>query len=334
MAGYNTIRGLRVKYLSADPSNPEDGQVWYNSTTGNLRVDGVGVGAWSSGGNMGTARYNMTGTGTQTAALGAAGYLPGLSPSFGAKNTEEYDGSSWTNGGNMNQGKHEAGCFAGSQTSAIIASGYAGTANLSSSESYNGSSWTNTPSLNVARRATYQGMGSKAAAVCIGGTVSTAVSNVEEWNDSSWTSVTALPAVRRTGGSSGTQTAGIIFGGNIPPNTTTSFEYDGTNWTSGGALPTAISGMQPTNGPQGTQTAAGSFSGNDGTGPVTSSFTYNGTSWSTIESVSTGRFVGGGAGSTTAGLIFGGAIPSASPARSNATEEYNFSTDPRNITTS
>ena len=30
MAGYNEIRGLRVKYLSADPSNAEDGQVWYN----------------------------------------------------------------------------------------------------------------------------------------------------------------------------------------------------------------------------------------------------------------------------------------------------------------
>ena len=49
MAGYNEIRGLRVKYLSADPSNAEDGQVWYNSTTGNLRVQGIGIEAFSSG---------------------------------------------------------------------------------------------------------------------------------------------------------------------------------------------------------------------------------------------------------------------------------------------
>ena len=49
MAGYNTIRGLRVKYLSADPANPEAGQVWYNSTTGNLRVDGIALAAsWAS----------------------------------------------------------------------------------------------------------------------------------------------------------------------------------------------------------------------------------------------------------------------------------------------
>ena len=43
MAGYNTIHGLKVKYLSADPANPEDGQVWYNSSTGNLRVDGIAL---------------------------------------------------------------------------------------------------------------------------------------------------------------------------------------------------------------------------------------------------------------------------------------------------
>ena len=48
MAGYNEIRGLRVKYLSADPSNAENGQVWYNSTTGNLRVQGIGSGTWVS----------------------------------------------------------------------------------------------------------------------------------------------------------------------------------------------------------------------------------------------------------------------------------------------
>ena len=57
MANYNTIRGLRVKYLSADPAGAEDGQVWYNSTTGNLRVEGIlGTAAWSSGGEWETAR--------------------------------------------------------------------------------------------------------------------------------------------------------------------------------------------------------------------------------------------------------------------------------------
>ena len=71
MAGYNELRGLRVKYLSADPANPEDGQVWYNSTTGNLRVQGIGVAAWISGANRINAMAFAAGFGTQTSALTA-----------------------------------------------------------------------------------------------------------------------------------------------------------------------------------------------------------------------------------------------------------------------
>ena len=73
MAGYNEIRGLRVKYLSADPSNAEDGQVWYNSTSGTLRVQGIGIASWSSGGNLATGRSLLGSAGTQTAGLGFGG---------------------------------------------------------------------------------------------------------------------------------------------------------------------------------------------------------------------------------------------------------------------
>ena len=62
MTVYNTIRGLKVKYLSSDPANSEVGQVWYNSGTGTLRVNGIlGTGAWSSGGAMNTARQSFAG---------------------------------------------------------------------------------------------------------------------------------------------------------------------------------------------------------------------------------------------------------------------------------
>ena len=101
MAGYNTIRGLRVKYLSADPANPEDGQVWYNSTTGNLRVDGIALAAsWANGGNLGTARYSLAGSGTQTATLAVGGNNPGANAVV-----EEYNGSSWSEVNNMNTGR-------------------------------------------------------------------------------------------------------------------------------------------------------------------------------------------------------------------------------------
>ena len=94
MAGYNEIRGLRVKYLSADPSNAEDGQVWYNSTTGNLRVQGIGSGAWSSSSNALVGRDTAASTGPQTSALVFGGATPSRTTA-----TEEYNGSGWSTGG-------------------------------------------------------------------------------------------------------------------------------------------------------------------------------------------------------------------------------------------
>lgn len=33
MATYKGIKGVKIQYLSADPSNPVVGQIWYNTTT-------------------------------------------------------------------------------------------------------------------------------------------------------------------------------------------------------------------------------------------------------------------------------------------------------------
>jgi hypothetical protein len=37
MATYITTKGMSVQVLSADPSNPTEGQVWYNTTTNKLK---------------------------------------------------------------------------------------------------------------------------------------------------------------------------------------------------------------------------------------------------------------------------------------------------------
>ena len=127
MAGYNEIRGLRVKYLSDDPANAENGQVWYNSTTGNLRVQGIeGAGAWSSGGNLNVGRGATGGIGTQTAGLCCSGQIsPG--PSNNTNSTEEYNGSSWTATGNVGTSRYTMGA-AGTQTAGLISMGYSGSA--------------------------------------------------------------------------------------------------------------------------------------------------------------------------------------------------------------
>jgi hypothetical protein len=44
MADYKGIKGFKVQYLSADPSNPVVGQIWYNTTTKLLKYyDNSGV---------------------------------------------------------------------------------------------------------------------------------------------------------------------------------------------------------------------------------------------------------------------------------------------------
>jgi hypothetical protein len=57
MADYKGIKGFKVQYLSADPSNPIVGQIWYNDTSKALKYTGVTTaGAWASATSMNTAR--------------------------------------------------------------------------------------------------------------------------------------------------------------------------------------------------------------------------------------------------------------------------------------
>jgi len=37
MATYITIHGATIQVLSADPSNPVEGQIWYNTTTSTIK---------------------------------------------------------------------------------------------------------------------------------------------------------------------------------------------------------------------------------------------------------------------------------------------------------
>jgi hypothetical protein len=76
MAEYKGIKGFKVQYLSADPSDPIIGQTWYNSTSKDLKYTEFAAASWASGGNVSTARYALAGAGTQTAALAFGGDIP------------------------------------------------------------------------------------------------------------------------------------------------------------------------------------------------------------------------------------------------------------------
>jgi hypothetical protein len=163
MTTYKGIQGFTIQNLSADPSNPIEGQVWYNSTSNVWKVEeATTVGAWASGGNLATARNQLGGAGTQTAALAISGNSPG--PTY-VTATEEYDGQV----GQLVEVSVTARLAnlagAGTQTAALAFGGY-DTAATGATEEYNGTSWSPGGSLNTARQL-LTGAGTQTAALAL-----------------------------------------------------------------------------------------------------------------------------------------------------------------------
>ena len=93
MATYYGTYGQKVQYLASDPSDPQTGQVWYNSTSAVLKVRSVTTSsAWAAGGNLNTARTEIAGAGdgTQTSALASGGAPTGTTATSA---TEEWTGA-------------------------------------------------------------------------------------------------------------------------------------------------------------------------------------------------------------------------------------------------
>jgi len=108
-------------------------------------------------------------------------------------------------------------------------------------------------------------------------------------------------------GSAGTQTAALAFGGSTPYTDATE-KYNGTSWTNN---PTGMNTPRGYLAGCGTQTAA---LGATGYGPGAGSFptsveTFDGSTWSPVSGVATGRAKPGISGTQTAALIFGGSSP-------------------------
>ena len=89
MSTYTGLKGLRVKYLAANPNPGTAGDIWYDSVTYELKGF-VGRSAWSSGTSLSTARREIRCVGTQTSALGAGGYT--TPPVAFPTAVEEYNG--------------------------------------------------------------------------------------------------------------------------------------------------------------------------------------------------------------------------------------------------
>jgi len=315
MANYKDLHGFEIKHRSSDPSNPIEGEIWYNTTSSTLKVAPL-IGAMSSSGNYPIAVYSHAGAGTQTAALGTGGLSPGTT----ATNTAAaYDGSTWTAITNSPASKGSM-YGSGTQTAAIFATG--SPQPFAESYTWDGSSWADGPDVNSTRSGC-QGGGTTTAAVIYGGEgPGFPQQKTEEFDGSSWAHGEDTPANTSMHGACGTQTAGFIAGGQPNPATSErSMFYDGTNYSSGPNLP---DGYQLGDGMWGTQTAAMAARAYVYGPPNTETnhiLEYDGTSWSrlsatcaqTIAAAACGKF-----GTSTAGVVFGG-----QPPHSQATEEWN-----------
>jgi hypothetical protein len=98
MTTYKGIQGFTIQNLSADPSNPIEGQVWYNSTSNVWKVEeATTAGAWATGNNMNTARSSFSRKYWYTnCSFSFGGQTSPSAPSYTGA-TEEYNGTSWTN---------------------------------------------------------------------------------------------------------------------------------------------------------------------------------------------------------------------------------------------
>ena len=194
------------EYSASGTPVAQEGQVWYNTTSTVLKGFGLSIpaGTWSSGGNANTGRkdpasfgasisaalicageptptnaetetYNGTAwtelanlnTGRPNAGAGAGTTTAGLCFSGGTVNNESWNGSSWTEVANVNANRTQAG-GAGTQTAAMFAGGYTGTAASGLSETWNGTSWTEGSNINTARYGLV-GAGSTTAGIVVGG---------------------------------------------------------------------------------------------------------------------------------------------------------------------
>ena len=310
MADYQDIRGLRVKYLSADPSVTVGGEVWYNSTTGTLKSRLLSQ-AWISAQAYTTGRTTFGCAGTQDANVIWAGRIPAMQ-----NLTEEYNGSGWSNSGVIGTAGNASAGF-GIQTAAVSAGMFTSPFQTVVYE-YDGSTWTAGTGIPAARG----GMG--AAGILTAGVVfdgsagpsfETTSDTTNKYDGTSWTGSGTMTTGRTYTRGFGTQTAAVGCGGYTggPNNDTTTGateEYDGSTWTASGAMNTA----RRAHSVSGSLTAGLAFAGNKPPNTATDvTESYDGTSWTTSPAtLATATWLGGGspAGTSSAALnTEGGSTP-------------------------
>ena len=181
--------------------------------------------AWTETTNMPIAKAAFDGAGTGSLGVVAGGYG---SPGTPTAISEEWVGAganvgAWSSGGNLNSAKSGV-AGAGTQTAGIVFGGSTGSA-TGVTQTYDGSSFsTNPATMNVARTSIKSGLnGSQTSTVAFGGSPPQ-TNATEDWDGTTWTTSTALPATVQSHGGAGTGASALSFGGTSPDRADT-YEY-------------------------------------------------------------------------------------------------------------
>ena len=199
--------------------------------------------SWTAAPNLSeNPRRSNAGGGTTTAAFSVGGSIGSLPPTANTVDTvEEFDGSSWTAGGDYPLGVYDLEAC-GTLTAGLGSGGYKTPSDpgeyINTNADYNGTSWTANNNMNTAR-ANYGFTGSQTAALAAGGN-NPIMATSETYDGTNWTAITNLPATRKMHAASGPSSQGLIFGGLLAPaNTNTAFLWDGSSWAAQPNMATA-----------------------------------------------------------------------------------------------
>ena len=310
--------------VRGDNPSASQGVCWFTTADSTLKVY-RNISAWATEATITVAKAAGMGFGTPTAAL-IAGGTSDASNFLGT--SYEYNGSSWSNGGDLSNVCWEGLSF-GSQTSAYTHGGYnshSGSGGFhQNGEEYNGASWssagadyTDNIKSNAGAFGTSETAGASAGQRDTGNTVDT---GTREYNGSSWSAETNRNNAVVDASCSGTQTAGLSAGGNLPGTGVQNHgeEYNGASWANSGDISTAR--YYVGTGTGGTQTSALIAGGQPASGTIATVETYNGTSWASGTALGTATYQAQTAAvSATDFQYMGGNLANVSIANTN----YNF----------
>ena len=198
--------------------------------------------SWTELADINTARRNVAGFGTQTAAVAAGGLIPAANPQT-QDLVEEWDGSSWSEVTDVPVAGIPDASSAGTLTAGLLFGGETagGDAHATETYEYDGTNWTDGGDLNTGR-SVGGGAGTQTAALMFGGDKPGTADETEEYNGTSWTNVNDMNNTTKDMGSGGLQTDAMSAGGEGGPASNLTELYDGTSWAVAPTLATARNG--------------------------------------------------------------------------------------------